>query len=468
MKAPQENAPPRSTFPPGPRGAGLTRQALRRHRWALLGPFATQCLAATVITAMLTTSWSLSAARLTPDQRHALAATDIADAAGVFTGNAVYLSILMVGVTMTAAIARQARDIALLRAVGATPGQIRRSVARQAAIVAVPAAALGFPLGLAAGWAWLAALTDHGLVPAAVGYEPALLALPIVIGIEVVTSVVGALVAAIRPSRVPPATAMSESATRRPAGSAVRTTVGLVLLAGGAVLSAVVSGLAADQADDAALFVILAMCIGVGLLGPVLLGAAARLARPLLRAAGGTGRLAGDTLVSQSRALSSALIPLVLAGSFAGVKVASHTTAAHVTGVSDPAADIWLDYAGTAVFVAFAAVGALNTLLAVSVGRQRDLALMRLAGATRARVLAVLTCEAGMVLGTALVLAAGVALATLVPLIHTALHTWTPHVPPAHLAFAVLAGAAVVGAGTVLPAAVLTRRPAIESIEGPP
>ena len=31
--------------------SGLTRQALRRHRWAFLGPFATQCLAASVITA---------------------------------------------------------------------------------------------------------------------------------------------------------------------------------------------------------------------------------------------------------------------------------------------------------------------------------------------------------------------------------------------------------------------------------
>jgi putative ABC transport system permease protein len=448
--------------------AGLTRHALRRHRWAFLGPFATQCLAATVITSMVTTAWSLAAAPLSADQRRALDATAVADAAAVFTGNAVYLSILMVGVTMTAAIARQARDIALLRAVGATPGQIRRSVARQAAVVAVPAATLGFGLGLGAGWGWLAALVDHGLVPASVHYAPSPVVLPMVIGIEVATSVVGALVAAARPARVPPATALSETATRRPARSVVRPALGLTLLAAGVVGSAVVSGFAADQADDAALFVILSMCVGVGLLGPVLLSYAVRLVRPLLRLAGGTGRLAGDTLVAQSRALSTALIPLVLAGSFAGVKVASHTTAARVTGARDPAADLWLDYAGTTVFVAFALVGALNTLLTVSVGRQRDLALLRLAGATRARVLAVWTCEAVIVLGTVFVLAGGVALATLVPLIHTSLHTWTPYLPPSHLILAALAGAAVVAAGTVLPAAVLTRRPAIESIEAPP
>jgi putative ABC transport system permease protein len=448
--------------------AGLTRQALRRHRWAFLGPFATQSLAAAVITAMVTTGWSLSAAPLSADERHALDATTIADAAAVFTGNAVYLSILMVGVTMTAAIARQSRDIALLRAVGATPGQIRRSVARQAAVVAVPAATLGFGIGLGAGWLWLTALVDHGLVPAAVGYTPAPAVLPMVIGIEVATSVVGALVAAIRPARVAPAVARSETATRRPAGGSVRTAIGLVLLAGGVVLSAVVSGLAADAAYDAALFVILSMSVGVGLLGPVLLGAAARVARPPLRAIGGTGLLACDTLVAQSRALSTALIPLVLAGGFAGVKVAGHTTAEHVTGIADPVPDRWLDYSGTAIFAAFAAIGALNTLLTVSVGRQRDLALLRLAGATRARVLAVWTCEAGIVLGTVLVLSAGVALATLAPITHTALSTWIPYVPPAYLVAGVLAGASVVAAGTVLPAAVLTRRPAFESVETPP
>ena len=447
--------------------SGLTRQALRRHRWAFLGPFATQCLAAAVITAMVTTTWSLSAATLSADERRALDASDISDAAAVFSGSAVYLSILMVGVTMTAAIARQARDIALLRAVGATPGRIRRSVARQAAVVAVPAAVLGYVVGLGAGRLWLAALTDHGLVPATVHYVPAPAALPMVIGIEVATSVVGALIAAVRPARVRSATALSETATRRPAGGWLRTSIGLVLFCGGVVLSAVVSSFDPQAAYDAALFVILAMCVGVGLLGPVLIGAAARLTRPLQRWIGGTGLLAGDTLLAQSRAFSTALIPLVLAGGFAGVKVAAHTTAEHVTGLVDPAADRWLDYSGTAIFAAFAAIGALNTLLTVSVGRQRDLALLRLAGATRARALAVWTCEAVTVLATVLVLAAGVALATLAPITHTALHTWLPYLPASHLALGVLGVAAVIAAGTVLPAAILTRRPAIESIEAP-
>jgi putative ABC transport system permease protein len=199
------------------------------------------------------------------------------------------------------------------------------------------------------------------------------------------------------------------------------------------------------------------------MLGPVLLTAAARVARPVLRLTGDIGVLAADAMVARSRALSSALIPLVLAGSFAAVKVGAHSTAEHVTGVREAAADVWLDYSGTAIFTAFAVIGAINTLLTVSVGRERELALMRLAGATRARVLAVWACEAVLVLATVLVLSAVVALATLAPMTHTAFDS-LPYIPPARLALGVLAGAAVVAAGTLVPAMLLTRRPPIESV----
>jgi putative ABC transport system permease protein len=443
--------------------SGLTRQALRRHRWGFAGPFATQCVAAAVITAMITTGASMSAATLSAAERRALDESDMADAAAAFVGSSIYLSILMVGVTMTAAIARQTRDIALVRAVGATPGRVRRSVARQAALVAVPAAALGYGLGLAFGRVWLAQLASHDVVPAGVTFRPLWWVLPLVIGIEVVTSVVGALVSAIRPARVRPATALTETATQRPAGGMVRTVLGTVLLLGGVVLSAALTRVDAEQADAGGLFVILGMSVGVGLLGPVLLRVTARVARPVLRLAGNTGLVAAEAMVARSRALSTALVPLVLAGGFAGVKIGTYGTAEHATGVRPPAADLWLEYSGTAIFVAFAVIGAVNTLLTVSVGRERELALMRLAGATRARVLAVWSCEAGLVLGAVVVLAAGVALATLVPMTHTAFGS-LPYVPPGQLVLGVLAAAAVVGAGTVLPAAVLTRRPPIESV----
>jgi putative ABC transport system permease protein len=442
--------------------AGLTRQALRRHRWAFLGPMSTQCLAATVVTAMVTTLMSLGRAPLDPAQRQAVLATDIESAAEAFVGISIYLSIILVGVTMNSAIAQQARDIALLRAVGATPGRIRRSVAAQAAIVAVPASVLGYLLGLLTGWIWVAALIRHGVLPDAVRFVPQPGVLPLVLGIGIATSVVGGLIAAVRPARVRPAIALTETAAGRPAASRVRTALGLLMLAAGAVLAGVMSSLP-EQAEDAGFFVMLAMCLGVGLLGPVLLRTAASMARPVLRLAGGSGLLAADNVAALSRALSGALIPLVFSIAFAAEKVAAHTTAAYVTGATEPAADLWMDYSGTTVFAAFAAVAALNTLITVAVGRRRDRAVTQLAGATRRRVLGVVAGEALIVTAAALVLAAVVAAVTLLPLIRTGLHAWIPSVPAPYLVAGFLVTAALVAAGTVAPVAVLTRRPPIEA-----
>jgi putative ABC transport system permease protein len=408
---------------------GLTRQALRRYRWSFLGPVATQWVAGTVVTMMVTTSGSL--AGLDPAARRAVDAADIPAATVVFAVVAVYMSILVVGVTISSAIGAQARDIALLRAVGATPGQVRRSVAVQAAIVAVPAAVLGYLTGLVTGRMWVAALVGHGVLPGAVRFHPDLAVLPLVVGIATGTSVVAGLVAAVRPARVRPATALTETATRRGHGRVLRTVLGLALVTGAVVLAVQLSRAAPDNAADAAFLVLLGLCVGVGLLGPVLLGPAGWLAGPVLRL---------------SRELSGALVPLVLAVAFAAVKVAFHS-------------DAWLESSGTAVYCAFAAVAAVNTLVTVVVGRRRDLAVAQLAGGTRRRVLGVVIWEAVLVAVTGLGAAGGVATATLLPM----------HIRPQLPAPAVLTGIAatlaLVVAGTVGPAAVLTRRRPIDVVQ---
>ena len=67
--------------------------------------------------------------------------------------------------------------------------------------------------------------------------------------------------------------------------------------------------------------------------------------------------------------------------------------------------------------------------------------------------------EAAIVAATELVLAAVVGLATLAPMLHTALDVWVPRIP----AVAIVGGCAIVGAivaaGMVAPASILTKRP---------
>lgn len=438
----------------------MIRQALRRNPWSFLGPFSTQLLAAALVVAGLGITSSIGRSPMDAAARQALTESGLADIAILFVMIAIYLSIIIVGVTMAATIAQQARDIALVRAIGATPGRVRRSVAGQAAIVAVPATLLGVPLGSVGGRAWIDGVVAHDLAPATVTFHPHPAALPIALAVTVGTSLAGALIAAIRPSRMRPAAALAESAASRRRLGGVRTAAGLVLVTGGSVLSIAIADLDAETTDSLGLIVMLALCVGAGLLGPALLKVAALAGRLF----GDVGRVAGDTIAVRAKALSGALVPLTLAIAFTAVKVIMLKTTEHVTGTAPPAADRWLEYSGTSVYVAFAAVAAVNTLVTVILDRRRDLAITQLAGATRRRALAVIICEALLVTGTALVVGAAVAATTALPLLHTALGTWTPWVPGGWLLTGVLGTAALVLAGTALPAALAMRRPAIEVV----
>ncbi len=444
------------------RGSGLTVQALRRHRWTLLGPACTQVVAAAVISMMVMTATSVERSPLSPAVRRSLAVRDLVEATSVFVGVSVYLSVLVVGITMNLAMGHQLRDIALLRAIGASPGQVRRSAARQAAALAVPASAVGFLLAAPAGYLWIALLRADGVVPGETRFAPHLSALPIALGVVLVTSVAGTLIAAVRTSRIRPARALTETDTGRRDVRAVRVALGLALVVAGIVLSAVLAAFAPDQAGDATLFVMLAECVGTGMLAPMVLVAVARALRPIARR--GLVGVALDDLATMTKALAGALVPLVLAVAFATVKVAGHTTAAHVSGVPDPAVDRWIDYSGTAVYCVFAGVAALTCLITVSVGRRASVAAVQLAGATRSQVLAWVSLQAAVVSATALLLAAVVAGATLVPLLHAGLGVWLPWIPPALLVTGALLVVAVVVAGLVVPTAVLTKRPPVEVV----
>ena len=444
------------------RTSGLTRQALRRHRWALLGPACTQTVSAAVISMMIMTAMSVDRSPLSAADRGSRPVVELLDTTSVFIGVSVYMSILVVGVTMNLAMGRQLHDVAVLRAIGSSPGQVRRSTARQAAVIAVPASVAGFLLAVPVGALWVAALRVHDVVPDAVRFTPHVLALPVALGVELATSLGGAFLAAVRTSRMRPAAALTETATGRRDVRPVRTTFGLVLVAAGVVLSAVLAGVAPEQAGDAAFFVMLAECVGVGMLGPLVLGAVAGMVRPVTRR--GLARIALEDLATMTRALSGALVPLVLATAFAAVKVASHTTAARVTGNADAAVDRWTDYSGTAVYCVFAAVAALTCFITVLVGRRGALATIQLTGATRQQIVRLVALQTVVVAATALVLAAAVAGATLLPVLHTSLGVWLPYVPPAAVAGGVVLVGAVVAAGMVVPAAVMSRRPPVEVV----
>ncbi len=121
----------------------------------------------------------------------------------------------------------------------------------------------------------------------------------------------------------------------------------------------------------------------------------------------------------------------------------------------------WTQRMVTAVLVAYAVVAAVNALALYTAGRRRELALLRLAGATRAQVLRTVQLERVLLLGLALALGGAVAAGTLVPMVRGTTGTSVPYVPVVGWV-AVLGGTVSLGiAGTTLPLRrVLRGRPA--------
>jgi putative ABC transport system permease protein len=438
--------------------SGITRHALRCHRATLLGPAVTQCLAGVVISTMVTAAHSLN--QLSPELRRSASVADAIETTGVFLGITVYLSLIIGGVTMNLAASGQVRDLALLRTIGATPGQVRRSLASQAAAIALPSAFVGALLGVPAAWSWLAVLRHFGVVPQAttVAVDPR--GLPLAVGIVLITSLVGTLVAVARMSRVSPAAALTEALTGLRPVRPVRTLVGLTLIGAGAVLSAVLATTAPMQAGDAAVFVMLAECIGVGLLGPVILGVVTQVVRPWAR---GIVRVAVDDVETMTRKLSAALIPTVLAAAFAAVKIAAHTTAG--TGVG-PADEPWADYSGTAIYCAFAGVAAVNCFVTVMLARRQTLAAIQLAGAARRTLISIISIEAILVAAVAVTVAAAVAVVTLSPILHHSVGVWFPRVTPLVVVGWAAAVTGIVGLGMIVPVVRLSTTPPIRTVMG--
>jgi putative ABC transport system permease protein len=221
------------------------------------------------------------------------------------------------------------RRFALLRAVGATRGQVRRAVLAEQALLAVAGGLLGYLPGIALGALAVDALAAHGIFPggSSAASSPWFAVLACVINLPV--CLLTALLAARRAARTSPARAVRETHAERTRAHPVRLLLGLA-----AAVSVVVLGVLAlhQNGPDAevamALPLLMAGMAAVALLGPVLVGWAAAVARPLA----GTGPaawLALATIRRLPRRTASAVIPIAMAVGLTGALAFFNTSIAH-------------------------------------------------------------------------------------------------------------------------------------------
>ncbi|TDE28409.1 ABC transporter permease [Nonomuraea mesophila] len=187
---------------------------------------------------------------------------------GSIGGTSLLVVGFVVGGSLSMSINRQRRDLALMRAAGATPRQVRRTIAIQAAVAATAALAPGIVLGYHLAGRFGGLLVSAGALPAALPlvYSP----LPALAATLLLAAVVrgSAWAASLRVSRasVPAALAESRSEPRQP--SKARTAVGMLLMSASLVLSIIPLLIRTEAAVIGPANAALLAVIGLALAGP--------------------------------------------------------------------------------------------------------------------------------------------------------------------------------------------------------
>jgi putative ABC transport system permease protein len=259
------------------------------------------------------------------------ARTKLIAVAASFGGLALFIAVFVVAGTMGLSIQQREREIALLRAVAATPGQIRRMIAWEAAIVGLVGSAAGIWPGAILG-RWLGhALVRHGIAPPSFPVSAGWLPIAAAVAGGVVAALLAVLAAGRRAARVAPTRALADASVEPRLLGPGRVIGGLLALAGAVPLFAVSATTGApDTAAATSELTALFLVVAVGCLGPIFARVAAGLlGPPLARLSPVGGFLASANLRTATRRFSSASTPLVLTVAMSCTLLFSSTTQDH-------------------------------------------------------------------------------------------------------------------------------------------
>ncbi|WRZ16737.1 ABC transporter permease [Streptomyces sp. NBC_00341] len=239
----------------------------------------------------------------------------------------VMVALLVIATTLSQAVHQRSGELALLRAVGATPRQLRSAVGREAGRVAGAAALLGAVLSVPLGLLMRSLLTTDPLP------------LPVPVWLPLAAGVVGALIVALvaRPvallaarsiTRLRPAVALGAARAPEPdEPGRPRTVAGVLLVVAGLGSAGAATAQGGQAAALAASAAATSLIIAVALLGPWIARISMRvLGAPLRRAGGVAGFLAARSAAAHHRRLGAALTPVVLVVAFVCVQLAAGST----------------------------------------------------------------------------------------------------------------------------------------------
>jgi putative ABC transport system permease protein len=230
----------------------------------------------------------------------------------VFAGIALFVGTFIIANTFTMLVAQRTRELALLRAVGASRRQVTRSVLIEAFVVGAVAGVAGLVagIGIGVGLRSLMGSLDATVPDGPLVISPGTVVTALAVG--VVITMLAAWLPGRRAAKIPPVAAMSSLHAQATTKSLVlRNTLGALFAGGGvAVVLAATSMDGSDGQAPMGLGAVL-LIIGVFILTPLLSRPLIAAASPVLRIFGVSGKLARQNSVRNPRrtaATASALM----------------------------------------------------------------------------------------------------------------------------------------------------------------
>jgi putative ABC transport system permease protein len=237
----------------------------------------------------------------------------------VFAGIALVVATFSIYNTFSILVAQRTRESALLRALGASRGQVLRSVAVEALVVGLVASAGGIAVGLGLASGLLALMSGLGMTMPASSLVLAGSTVATAVAVGVIVTLVASLAPAVRAARTAPLAAIRDVAVDTSASSRLRAVAGLLVT--GAGVAVVVAG-ALDKAVGMAGLGALLTLVGFVMLGPVVARpAAGLLGAPQAARRGMSGTLARRNSMRNPRRTASTALALLV-----GVTVVSLIT----------------------------------------------------------------------------------------------------------------------------------------------
>ncbi|MEF9904365.1 ABC transporter permease [Streptomyces sp. P9-A2] len=230
----------------------------------------------------------------------------------VFAGIALFVGTFIIANTFTMLVAQRTRELALMRAVGASRRQVTRSVLIEAFVVGAVAAVVGLLTGIAIG-AGLRALmgTFEATVPAGpLVVTPGTVAAAFAVGILI--TMLAAWLPGRRAAKIPPVAAMNSVHAKATTKSLVlRNTLGALFSGAGIAVVLVATTMSGTDGQAPMGIGAVLLIIGVFILTPLLSRPLIAVAAPVLRVFGMSGKLARQNAVRNPRrtaATASALM----------------------------------------------------------------------------------------------------------------------------------------------------------------